>query len=181
MPALNNGHMIKLIVYSVIVTTVPFCCQGQLADGLTYGQKHEIIIFNSTKYPKDAKLADKLFGLTERCIELADSLKVGMMRSGGQAPFSFLSTDPSATKFFNSVKEMYSMALDGLKKRMSAEEFNTKLIEMATTEESQTWAEKQFKGKSTIETLAELTELQTACLEVTDSVFDEIIDRNQIK
>jgi hypothetical protein len=177
MQALMNV-MTRIVTSIVMLTVLCFCCKAQLTN-LTYKDKHAIIIAESTKHPEESKFADKYLGLTDSTINLSDSLISEMMRSIGQTPLSYLSNDQKAERFFNRLLDMRSLALKEVKDPKSKEKINNKFVDAVASKGFRVWTTKLFNDKSTIESLALLREIQTDCLELTDLVFDEIIDRTK--
>jgi hypothetical protein len=162
-----------------LLTISNFYCKGQQTVNLTYRDKYKIIIDEARKYPEESKFADKYLKLTEMTITLADSLIAEMMRSYRDTSFLYLSNDPKTEKFFNGMKDMYSLAFQEIRDVKLKERTNERFLEVVASKNLKDWISKCFKGKSTIESLAALRELQTACLELTDLVFDQIMQKEQ--
>src|SRR5918993_242219 len=172
------------IVTCFLLTICTFICKGQQTDNfdnLTYRDKNRIIIDDATKYPAEANFADKYLKLTQMTITLADSLIAGMMRPYRDTSFLYLLNDAKTEKFFNAMKDMYSLAFQEIRDVKLDERLNARLVEVVLSKNVKDSISKSLKGQSTIESLATLRELQTACLQLTDLVFDEIIQRKNKK
>ena len=159
------------------LTISNFYCSGQQTANLTYKDKYQIIIGEAKKHPEESEFADKYLNLTEMTIALADSLIAEMMRPYRDTSFLYLANDPKTEKFFSGMKNMYSFALQKIRDVELKQRINERLLEVVAGKNLKNWVSKCFKGISTIESLAALRELQTGCLELTDLVFDQIMQK----
>jgi hypothetical protein len=146
-------------------------------------EDYNVIISLHKQYPTEATFAKFYLDLTNKTVNLFDSLLNGFLRNGmNESPFKYFSKDENGEKLFLMLKDIYSHGSTKLSDPHKGV-LNEKLINVASSKNSNDWVKKTFKDKQMIDALAIIREHQTNCLIISDLVFEDMkkqIEQNGI-